>query len=128
DGRLVQVQGDPDHAFTRGFLCGKVNRYPERVHSPERLLTPLRRAGPKGAGEFTAITWDEALDEIVTRWRTIIDRHGSEALLGYAYSGHMGVVNRNLPRALFHALGASRMNTGTVCDSACTAGWEYAAG
>ncbi|MER3419725.1 MAG: molybdopterin oxidoreductase, partial [Chloroflexota bacterium] len=76
DGRLVRVQGDPDHPVTRGFLCGKVNHYPERVHSPERLLTPLRRTGPKGAGQFRLITWEAALDEIVTRWQAIIARHG----------------------------------------------------
>ena len=128
DGRLVRVEGDREHPFTRGFLCGKVNRYPERVYSPERLLTPLRRTGAKGEGGFAPITWDEALDEVAERWRSIIDQYGSEALLGYAYSGHMGVVNRNVVRALFHALGASRMIAGTVCDSTCGAGWEYAAG
>ncbi len=128
EGRLIQVAGDPDHAFTRGFLCGKVARYPERVHSPQRLLTPLRRTGPKGAGEFSPMTWDEALDEIAGRWQGIIDAHGSEALLGYAYSGHMGIVNRAAFAPLFHALGASRMLAGTVCDSTCEAGWEYTVG
>jgi anaerobic selenocysteine-containing dehydrogenase len=128
DGRVVKVQGDPEHPFTRGFLCGKVQHYEERVHSPERLSTPLRRVGPKGRGEFVAISWDEALDTVVTRWRRAIAEHGSEALLGYAYSGHMGLVNRNVVRALFHALGASRLLIGTVCDSACGAGWEYAVG
>jgi anaerobic selenocysteine-containing dehydrogenase len=128
DGRLVRVAGDPDHAFTRGFLCGKVACYPERVYSPERLRTPLRRTGPKGSGRFAPVSWEAALDEITAHWRAIIAAHGGEALLGYAYSGHMGVVNRNIVRALFHALGASRMVTGTVCDSTCTAGWEYAVG
>ncbi len=128
DGRLLKVEGDPDHPFTGGWLCGKVNRYPERVHAPGRVLTPLRRTGPKGSGQFAPISWDEALTEIVQRWRSIIDTHGSEALLGYAYSGHMGLVNRNIVRALFHALGASRFAAGTVCDSACEAGWEYALG
>src|SRR4051812_20206166 len=95
DGRLVAVKGDPEHPVTRGFLCGKVNHYEERVHSPERLLTPLRRVGPKGEGAFVPTTWDEALDEISARWRAVIAEHGSEALLGYAYSGHMGLVNRH---------------------------------
>src|SRR5215208_1807790 len=73
DGRLIGVAGDPNHPFTRGFLCGKVASYEERVYSPERLLTPLRRVGPKGAGEFTPISWDEALDETAHRWRSIIE-------------------------------------------------------
>ena len=128
DGRVTKVAGDPNQPFTRGFLCGKVMRYPERVHSPERLLTPLRRTGPKGAGAFAPVSWDAALDEITMRWRGVIAEFGAEALLGYAYSSHQGVVNRNSVQALFHALGASRLIAGTVCDSACDQGWEYAVG
>lgn len=128
DGRLVQVAGDPDHPFTRGYLCGKVNRYPERVHSPDRLLTPLRRTGAKGDGTFAPIGWDEALEEVVRRWKGIIATHGGEALLGYAYSGHMGLVNRAAFQPLFHALGASRLIAGTVCDSTGEAAWDYALG
>jgi anaerobic selenocysteine-containing dehydrogenase len=128
DGRLVSVAGDPNHAYTRGFLCGKVKRYPERVYSPDRLLTPLRRRGPKGDGAFEPVSWDEALNAIVRRWREIIAAHGGEALLGYTYSGHMGVINRGISQALFHALGASRMIAGTVCDSACDEGWRFAVG
>src|SRR5687767_12467166 len=114
DGRLLKVQGDTEHPFTRGFLCGKVQNYEERVYSPERLATPLRRIGPKGEGAFEPISWDEALATVAARWRTTIAEHGSEALVGYAYSGHMGLVNRNVVRALFHALGASRFLVGTV--------------
>lgn len=128
DGRLTRVAGDPGDPFTRGFLCAKVNRYPERVHAPGRLLQPLRRRGPKGGGEWEPITWEEALDEIVTRWRAIQDEWGSEALVGYAYAGHMGLVSRGLPKALFHALGASQVLLGTVCDTAAEAGWTAAYG
>ena len=42
-GRAVKVQGDPAHPVTRGFLCGKVAKYLDRVYSPERLLYPMRR-------------------------------------------------------------------------------------
>jgi anaerobic selenocysteine-containing dehydrogenase len=128
DGRLLRVQGDPDHPFTRGFLCGKVNRYSERVYSPARLTTPLRRTGAKGSGTFAPLSWDEALEEIAGRWQAIIREFGGEALLGWAYSGSVGLVNRNLPRALFHALGASRLIAGTVCDSACETAWDYTLG
>ena len=127
-GRVVRTVGDPQHPFTRGFLCGKVNRYAERVHSPERLLTPLRRLGAKGAGQWTPITWDEALDEIVSRWQAIIARYGSEAIAGYAYSSHQGLVNRNFTQALFHALGATRVNAGAVCDTCCGEAWELTVG
>jgi anaerobic selenocysteine-containing dehydrogenase len=127
-GRVVRTVGDPQHPFTRGFLCGKVNRYAERVHSPERLLTPLRRIGAKGEGQFAAITWDEALDETVSRWQAIMARYGAEAIAGYAYSSHQGLVNRNFTQALFHALGATRVNAGAVCDTCCGEAWELTIG
>src|SRR5687767_13200922 len=72
-GRAVRIQGDPDHPFTQGFLCAKVNRYLERTYHRDRLTTPLRRVGPKGSGRFAAIRWDEALDEIARRLGDIRD-------------------------------------------------------
>jgi anaerobic selenocysteine-containing dehydrogenase len=128
DGRLVKVQGDPDHPFTAGFVCAKVNREPDLVHSPDRVRTPLRRIGPKGEARFSPITWDEALDEIVTRWQAIIREDGPLAILGYCYSAHQGQTNRWLPMALFHMLGATRLIPGTVCDSCSGAAWEATLG
>ena len=124
DGRLIKVEGDPEHPFTRGFLCGKVNRYPERVHSPERLLYPLKRAGAKGEGRFERISWEEALDTIAAQWREA----GPDGLFGYVYSGTMGQINTNLPHALFNALGARKFVRGTICDTAAGAAWEYTCG
>ena len=127
-GRVTRTEGDPEHPFTRGFLCGKVNRYADRVHSPERLLTPLRRVGAKGEGRFEPISWESALDDIVTRWRDIAAEYGGEAIAGYAYSAHQGLVNRNLTQALFHALGATRVNAAAVCDSCNGEAWDAVAG
>ncbi len=128
EDRVVRTVGDPDHPFTQGFLCGKVNRYAERIHSPDRILTPLRRVGTKGAGDFTPISWSEALDEITHRWQDIIARHGAEAIAGYAYSAHQGLVNRNFTQALFHALGTTRVNAGTVCDTCNGEAWNLTFG
>src|SRR3989441_804453 len=77
EGRLTGVTGNPDHPFTQGVICGKVREYAERVHSPLRVLTPLRRVGPKGAGEFAPISWDEAIDAIAGRWRRIMRADGA---------------------------------------------------
>ena len=127
-GRLVRVEGDPAQPYTAGFVCGKVNREPELVHSTERVLTPLRRVGTKGEGRFAPIGWDEALDEIAVRWQAIMRENGPLGILGYCYSAHQGQFNRWLPMALFHALGTTRLLPGTVCDSCADAAWDATLG
>jgi anaerobic selenocysteine-containing dehydrogenase len=127
DGRAVAVTGDPEHPFTRGTLCPKMNRYQDTVHHPERLTTPLRRVGAKGAGAFAPVSWDEALGEIAERWRGIIAAHGAEAILPYSYAGTMGLVQRNAGHAFFHRLGASRLDR-TICSPAKEAGWSLVMG
>ena len=126
--RIIKVSGDPEQPFTDGFACAKVNRDAEIVHSPLRVKTPLRRTGPKGSGQFAPITWDEALGEIETRWKAIIAKDGPLALLGYSYSSHQGQMNRHMPNGFFHALGASRLTAGTVCDTCADVGWETTLG
>src|ERR1700740_2928034 len=87
DGRAVDVRGDPEHPFTRGGLCVKVNNYEQRVYSPERLLHPLKRSGPKGSGQFERIAWHEAVEMIRDRWTGIIGNYGPTAILPYSYLG-----------------------------------------
>ena len=127
-GRVLRVAGDPEQPYTAGFACAKVNRDAELVHAPGRLATPLRRTGPKGSGQFEPIGWGRALDEIEARWKAIIAESGPLALLGYAYSAHQGQINRHLPNGLFHALGATRLQAGTVCDSCCETAWDMTLG
>ena len=128
DGRIVRIEGDPAHAFTAGFACAKVHHDHELVHSADRIRTPLRRTGRKGEGRFAPITWEEALGEIVERWQAIMRADGPEAILGYAYSAHQGQINRGLLLGLFHALGVTRLQAGTVCDACAEAGWDAALG
>src|SRR5437868_4919056 len=93
DGWAVRLRGDPNHAFTRGFLCQKVARYLDRVYHPERLKWPMKRTGPKGAGQFTRISWDEALDTIARRFAAIAaSPEGPQAILPYSYAGTMGLL------------------------------------
>jgi anaerobic selenocysteine-containing dehydrogenase len=128
DGRITRVQGDPDQPFTAGFVCTKVSREHELVHSAERLAHPLRRTGPKGSGAFAPIAWDAALDEITARWRAILDADGPLGILGYCYSAHQGVFNRGLLLGLFHALGTTRLIAGTVCDTCSDEAWNATLG
>jgi anaerobic selenocysteine-containing dehydrogenase len=123
DGRVVDVAGNSDHPFTAGVICGKVHDYAERVHSPLRVLTPLRRTGPKGSGEFARISWDEAIAAIAARWRGIVARDGAEAILPFSYAGTMGRIQYHSGHPFFYALGASRLDR-TICTSTAYAGWR----
>ncbi|MCG8696103.1 MAG: molybdopterin-dependent oxidoreductase, partial [Minwuiales bacterium] len=117
DGRAVAVRGNPDHPFTRGGLCVKVNNYEERVYSPDRVLHPLKRTGPKGSGRFERITWDQALAEIEQRWTAIIDEHGPTAILPYSYLGTEGILNGlNVGDPFFNKRGAT-ISERSFCDS-----------
>ena len=128
DGRAVRVAGDPDHPFTRGFLCAKVNRYVERTYHPERLLRPLRRVGAKGEGRFAPISWDEALDEVAARLRAAMSADGAESVLPYSYAGTMGLVQgSSMDRRFFHLLGASKLDR-TICSMAGTMGMRMTVG
>ncbi|HEX9120680.1 MAG TPA: molybdopterin-dependent oxidoreductase [Terriglobales bacterium] len=123
DGRAIRIQGDPAHPVTRGFLCAKVAQYLDRVYSPDRVLYPYRRIGPKGSRacnqqDFQPISWDEALDEIATRFQQIAREHGAEAILPYSYGGTLGVLNgASMDRRFFHRLGASQLDR-TICSIA----------
>ncbi|MCG6927452.1 MAG: molybdopterin oxidoreductase family protein [Acidobacteria bacterium] len=126
--RAVALGGDPEHPFTRGFLCAKVNRYLERVYSPERILHPMKRVGAKGKGRFRRVSWDEALDEIAARFREVIAAHGPQAILPYSYAGNLGVLGYgSMDRRVFHALGASLLDR-TICATAGAAGYEATVG
>jgi anaerobic selenocysteine-containing dehydrogenase len=129
DGRATQVSGDPNHPPTAGFLCTKVTRYLERVYSPDRLLYPMRRTGPKGQGRFQRISWDEAISEICERFRQIASSgEGPEGILPYSYAGTMGVVNgESMDRRFFHKLGASKLAR-TICSEAGGQGLSYTIG
>ena len=127
DGRLTSVTGNPDHPFTRGVICGKVREYAERVHSPLRVRRPLRRVGPKGAGEFAPISWDEAIGTIADRWRAIIAADGAESILPFSYAGSMGQIQYFAGHPLFHALGASQLDR-SICVSTAYAGWRMTVG
>ena len=141
DGRATRIQGDPEHPVTRGFLCAKVAKYLDRVYSPDRVLYPMRRIGPKGPGQPRAavptqtnsqvwqrISWDEALDEIASRFRGISSAFGSEAILPYSYGGTLGALNGgSMDRRFFHRLGASQLDR-TICSAAGEAGLKSVLG
>jgi anaerobic selenocysteine-containing dehydrogenase len=117
DGVAVKVQGNPEHRHTDGVLCTKVSRYTERTYHPERVLHPLRRAGPKGSGAFERVSWDEALDDIARRLQAIAARD-PQAIVPYSYAGTMGQVQGEaMAGRFFNRLGASLLDR-TICSNA----------
>ncbi len=128
DGKMISVTGDPNHPVTRGAICNKVRHMPQRVHHPQRVLTPLRRTGAKGQGHFQPISWDDAYDEIVHHFHSVIEKYGAEAILPYSFYGNMGELNaEGMDRRFFHRLGASRLDR-TICSVAGSAGYKATMG
>jgi len=95
----IKVAGDPSHPTTAGTLCTKVSRYLERTYHPDRLLHPLKRVGRKGEGRFERVSWDQALDDIAARLKTVaaVD---SQRIVPYSYAGTMGMVQGERWRAV----------------------------
>jgi molybdopterin guanine dinucleotide-containing S/N-oxide reductase-like protein len=118
EARAVAVRGDPRHPLTRGWLCTKVRDYLDWVYHPERLLTPMRRVGPKGSGRFERISWQAAIDEISARWSEILEQDGGAAILPYSYSGTLGLLQMSVASTrLWNRLGASGLER-SICGAA----------
>ena len=117
NGVAIKVSGNSDHPQTDGVLCNKVSRYTERTYHPERLLTPLKRSGPKGSGQFTAVSWNDALADIAAKLKTIAAT-SPQAIVPYSYAGTMGLVQgESISARFFHRLGASLLDR-TICSNA----------
>ena len=127
--RLVRVEGNPDHTFTRGRLCQKMQHYELTVHSPLRLTTPLRRVGKKGLGQdqFEPISWEEALDIVAQRFLETADKYGSESVLRYSYAGTMGRINTAAGNYFFRKIKATDQDRG-ICSPAKGAGYAAVMG
>lgn len=127
DGVATEVRGDPEHPTTVGVLCTKVARYTERTYHKDRLLYPQKRVGRKGEGKFTRISWEEAIDTIVSRLKSAAEKDPL-SVLPYSYAGTMGLVQGDsMSQRFFHKLGASFLDR-TICATAGGAGYKYTIG
>jgi anaerobic selenocysteine-containing dehydrogenase len=128
NGKLIEVRGNKDHPMTRGGLCVKLKDYHDHHYNPDRVLYPLRRVGAKGSRQFARITWDDAIAEIVSRWKEIIAKYGSQAIMPYSYLGNEGLVQGlTAGDALFNCLG-STVNEKTFCASGSSTAWLLTVG
>ena len=128
DGVAVKMRGNPDHPYSRGELCPKVNHFLDRVHSPDRITTPLVRSGAKGSGEFRRASWDEALAIVADRVGAEVARHGGETVLPWSSAGTQGLLQMSsLDRRFFARIGSSR-TVGALCGSTARTGYALATG
>ncbi|MBT2614149.1 MULTISPECIES: molybdopterin oxidoreductase family protein [unclassified Bacillus (in: firmicutes)] len=128
DGKIIKVQGDPDHPVTKGNICNKVRNMTARLYDPNRLKQPLKRIGPKGKGNFVPISWEEAIDTITSKWKDLIETHGPESILPYSFYGNMGNLSaEGMDRRFFHKLGASMLER-SICNAAGSVGYSYTMG
>jgi len=128
DGKLIDVQGKPEHPMTRGGLCVKLKDFADHHYNNDRVLYPLKRKGPKGSRQYVRISWDEALSEIKTRWTDIIKQHGAQAIMPYSYLGNQGIVQGlNVGDPFFNKLGATVCER-TFCGSGSSTAWLMTVG
>ncbi|WP_178075099.1 molybdopterin-containing oxidoreductase family protein [Paenibacillus albus] len=128
NGRIVRIDGDPEHPVTQGAICNKVRNMTERIYDKNRLQYPLKRVGPKGSGQFERITWDEAISTITAEWKRLIEEEGPEAILPYSFYGNMGRIGtEGMGRRLFNRIGASKLIY-SICEAAGTEGYGYTMG
>lgn len=81
DGKLVKVEGDPDHPINRGRLCARCLAMPQYIYHPDRLRSPRIRVGERGEGKWKDISWEEAFDYVEEKMKAIRDKHGAESVL-----------------------------------------------
>ena len=130
NGAIRHVRGDPSHPVARGKLCRKCSiGYNGAFLDPQaRLTRPLRRTGPKGAGEFAPVSWDEAIAEIAKRLRQIEAAAGTHTILNAHYTGTFSLLGYFFPLRFFHRLGATEVDPDTICNKAGHVALEYVYG
>ncbi|MDX8290249.1 molybdopterin-dependent oxidoreductase [Metabacillus indicus] len=128
NGRITKIDGDPEHPVTKGSICNKVRHMAERIYDVKRLEYPLKRTGKKGENQFERISWEEALNTISSKWKSLIEKDGPESILPYSFYGNMGNLSaEGMDRRFFNRLGASRLDR-TICQAAGSEGYKYTMG
>ena len=109
-GKVVNVDGFKEHPITKGKICGRGRMLLERTNSNDRLLYPLKKVD----GEFTRISWKQALDEIAEKMEIYKQKLGPTSILhshDYANSGLL----TNLDQRFFNCFGGVTEIIGSVC-------------
>ncbi len=121
DGRVVKLEGNPNHVSTRGRLCAKGNAGMWYSYDPDRIMYPLKRVGKRGEGKWKRITWDEALSEVVARLDDVLKNgEPNEIMMKWGRNRTGGVLSRFMA-----TLGSDTIiNHTSVCESSKKVGME----
>ncbi len=116
-GRAKKIEGNPDYPMSRGKHSAQAEAVLQELYHPDRIATPLRRVGDRGAGEFESISWDEALDELAARLNDHLVNPDTIALITGPLRGTLGAVvsqfadNYQLRRYAFEAVDQTAVRT-----------------
>src|SRR5262249_61169062 len=94
-GKVIGIDGSHKNPVTDGYICAKVRKFDQRVYGPDRILYPGVRRGRKGEGRFKRVSWDEALELVVARFKSAKAMHGAESILPYSYGGFNGLLEQD---------------------------------
>ncbi|MCK5407626.1 MAG: molybdopterin-dependent oxidoreductase, partial [Candidatus Krumholzibacteria bacterium] len=112
DGRLRRIEPEPANEATPEGACLKGLSYVERVHSPDRVLYPLKKN--PATGEFARISWSDAFETIAGELTRIRDQHGPQSVLYYCGSGTKGLLN-SVGLAFWRMFGGCTTTYGDLC-------------
>jgi anaerobic selenocysteine-containing dehydrogenase len=120
-GEVQKFEGNPEHPGSRGRNCAKGPATLNQIQDPDRILYPLKRAGKRGQGKWSRVTWDEALDDIAGRIRkAIIENRRDEIMYHVGRPGEDGFTERILA-----AWGVDGHNSHTnICSSGSREGYQ----
>lgn len=122
DGRLIKVEGCPEHPYSKGRLCTKGAAYKDYIYRDDRVLHPLRRVGPRGSGQFEEISWQEAIDTVAQRLNRIKREHGAHSVL--FMNGYGKWQKTYLTRLAFSFGSPNLVGDGCTCQTATHLAWD----
>jgi len=112
-GYVVKVEGQPESKRTLGRLCAKGQAGRTQIYDPDRILKPMRRTGKRGDGQWQQISWDEALEELSARLKTLKDNGEPEKFMF-----HYGWISASAD-ALINKVFLPSFGTATIADNSC---------
>jgi len=114
ENKIVSIRGDKENPITQGFICARAAKDPERIYI-NRILYPYIRKGKKPKRSFEKVSWEKALDLVVSKLKEVLANYGSEYVLHLEYTGNQGLLTRYFSQRIWYAIGATRTD-----DSLCS--------